>query len=156
MTNDRPDRADTITIPPLIYLAFFVVGFALDYVWPIAVLPQILQYGVGLAMVVLSGVIIAWTLPMFRRARTSFDVRKSTTVLITDGPFRFSRNPGYLALSLLYAGIAVIADSLWVLALLAPALFVMHYGVIAREELYLERKFGSQYFEYKARVRRWL
>lgn len=93
---------------------------------------------------------------MFRSARTSFDVRKPTTVLITDGPFRFSRNPGYLALSLLYAGIAVIADSLWVLALLAPALFVMHYGVIAREELYLERKFGSQYLEYKARVRRWL
>ncbi len=60
------------------------------------------------------------------------------------------------ARSLLYAGIAVIADSLWVLALLAPALFVMHYGVIAREELYLERKFGSQYVEYKARVRRWL
>ena len=66
MTNDRPDRADTITIPPLIYLAFFVAGVALDYVWPIAVLPQRLQYVVGFAIVALSGVIIAWTLPIKR------------------------------------------------------------------------------------------
>ena len=92
----------------------------------------------------------------FRRARTSFDVRKPSTSLITTGPFRFSRNPIYLAMTLLQLGIGIAVDGVWILAALVRALVAMHYGVIVREERYLERKFGDAYRGYKTSVRRWL
>ncbi len=92
----------------------------------------------------------------FRRHNTSFKPHEPSTALITEGPYRFSRNPMYLALSLLYAGIGIAADSPWTLALLVPLLIVLHYGVIIREERYLERKFADAYRRYKSSTRRWL
>ena len=91
-----------------------------------------------------------------RRHKTSFKTDEPSTALITGGPYRYTRNPIYLALSLLYAGIGIAADSPWVLVLLAPLLVVIHYGVIIREERYLERKFADAYRRYKATTRRWL
>ena len=76
--------------------------------------------------------------------------------LVTGGIYRHTRNPLYVALALVYAGIAVAADSLWALMFLAPCLGVIRYGVIAREEAYLERKFGEEYRRFKSAVRRWL
>ena len=84
------------------------------------------------------------------------DVLVHTTALVTTGPYRISRNPGYLGLALAYAGIAVLAHAVWVLAMLVPALVVVDRMVIAREERYLERRFGEQYSSYKRRTRRWL
>ena len=78
------------------------------------------------------------------------------TALVTEGPFQFSRNPIYLALTLIYCGIGMAADSGWVLGLVVPVLAVMRYGVIAAEERYLEAKFGEAYRHYKGHVRRWL
>ncbi len=78
------------------------------------------------------------------------------TRIITTGPYRFSRNPSYVSLTMLYLGIAIAADSVWVLAGLIPTLVVMHYGVILREEEYLEAKFGQEYLRYKRSVPRWL
>ena len=75
---------------------------------------------------------------------------------MTGGPFRYSRNPLYLGLILLYAGIATAVDAVVVLVFLVPAVVVLYYGVIVREERYLERAFGEDYRSYKARVRRWL
>ena len=71
-------------------------------------------------------------------------------------PYRFSRNPIYVALTGLYLGIAVMLNSLWLIVLLAPLLIVMRLGVIQREEAYLEAKFGAEYTDYKTRVRRWI
>ena len=81
-------------------------------------------------------------------------LRISSTV--SGGPYRFSRNPIYLSATITYAGIAVTADSVWVLASLIPFLIVINRGVIDREEKYLENKFGKDYLDYKASVRRWL
>jgi protein-S-isoprenylcysteine O-methyltransferase Ste14 len=75
---------------------------------------------------------------------------------VGDDPYRLSRNPIYLAMTLLYGGIAIAVDSAWPLALLPPLLAVMRYGVIAREERYLDRKFGPQYRRYRDTTRRWL
>ena len=91
-----------------------------------------------------------------RRARTSLDFRRPTIALVTTGPFRFSRNPSYLSLSLLYIGIGIAMDSIWVLAMIIPVVVVTHVTVIVREERYLERVFGEDYRRYKASVRRWL
>ena len=156
MNESNRDNPRIIAGPPLIYLGFLLTGLALDYFWPGALLPDRVQYTAGFAVMALGGIVIAFTLPQFRWARTNFSPFKPTTALIAGGPFRFSRNPAYLALSLLYTGIGVAADNLWMLGLLVPTLIVMHYGVISREERYLESKFGEEYLRYKASVRRWL
>jgi len=91
-----------------------------------------------------------------RRAGTHVDPRQQVTALVTQGPFRLTRNPLYLSLTLLYAGIALMVNSLWAILLLPGALIMIRYGVINREERYLERTFGEQYLSYKAKVRRWV
>jgi protein-S-isoprenylcysteine O-methyltransferase Ste14 len=92
----------------------------------------------------------------FTRASTPVSPYSTPRRLVTSGPYRISRNPGYLGMALAYAGIAVIAESLWALTILAVVLAVVDRGVIAREERYLERKFGAEYVLYRSRVRRWL
>ena len=156
MEESNNDRPGVVAVPPLIYIAFLLTGLALDYFFPVAVLPDRVRYTAGFGFIALGGVIIAFTILQFRKARTNFSPYKPSTALITGGPFRFSRNPAYLSLSLLYTGIGVTADNLWMLGLLVPTLIVMHYGVISREEQYLEGKFGEDYVRYKASVRRWL
>ncbi|MCH7795577.1 MAG: isoprenylcysteine carboxylmethyltransferase family protein, partial [Proteobacteria bacterium] len=76
--------------------------------------------------------------------------------ILSDGLYGVSRNPIYLGLTAIYLGVGVMADAGWVAVLLGPLLLVMHFGVIAREERYLERKFGDEYLRYKASVRRWI
>jgi len=90
------------------------------------------------------------------RAGTNVDPTQPATVLVVDGPFKYTRNPLYLSLTLLYAGIAILVNSLWTMLLLPVVLVVMRKGVVDREERYLARKFGEQYLRYKASVRRWI
>ena len=156
MSDSVQDAPGVVAKPPLIYVAGLLLGLALDYVFPIAVLPNTVQYVAGFALIGVSVLLVASVLRRFKRAGTNIDVHKPTTAIVTEGPFRYSRNPAYVALSLLYAGIGIAADSLWVLGLLIPILIIMRYGVIQREERYLERKFGEDYLRYKRAVRRWL
>ena len=92
----------------------------------------------------------------FRKARTPIRTRKPVTVVITTGPYRFSRNPIYLSFTLLQFGLGMWANSTWLVGMLIPALLLMSYGVIAREERYMARKFGDEYLRYRASVRRWI
>ena len=91
-----------------------------------------------------------------RGADTTIRTDKPVSSLIQDGPFRYSRNPGYVALTMLYAGIAVRRNALWAILLLPVVVYVIQREVIVREERYLERTFGEEYLNYKARVRRWV
>ena len=156
MNNQEKDTPDVIALPPLIYLAFLLIGLVLGYLWPAGIFPESIRYGAGIAVIVFSGVIVAVSLWGFKKADTSFRADRPSTALITGGLFRFSRNPVYVSMSLLYAGVAVLLDNLWVLLLLVPLHIIMHYGVIVREERYLEGKFGEEYVRYKAAVRRWI
>ena len=156
MPQSTKDAPNVIAMPPLIYLAFLAVGLLLDYLFPVPVLPNSIQYAVGFGMIIATGLVMPFVLLEFRKAETQFDPRKPTTAIITTGPYRFSRNPSYVSLTMLYLGIAIAADSVWVLAGLIPTLVVMHYGVILREEEYLEAKFSEEYLRYKNTVRRWL
>ena len=90
------------------------------------------------------------------RRETAIDPYKATTAIVQAGPYRFSRNPLYVALTLLSVGIAAWSNTLWILLLLVPAVVVLRIGVIRREEAYLDRKFGDEYRAYQARVRRWI
>jgi len=91
-----------------------------------------------------------------KRAGTNVRPDQPSLHLVTDGPFRYSRNPLYLATLGLYGGVTLLVDAVWPALLLVPLLAVLRWGVIAREERYLEAKFGDEYRAYKARVRRWL
>jgi len=110
----------------------------------------------GAVLIVIAMWLSVWGVRVMHRAGTSEKTSLPTTALVTTGPFRFSRNPLYVSLTLGYIGIAVAAQSLWALALLIVVLVVMQKGVISREERYLERKFGADYLRYKERVRRWI
>jgi protein-S-isoprenylcysteine O-methyltransferase Ste14 len=142
--------------PPLVYLASILVGGLIQFAAPLLLLPQSLALPVGASLVVVAIGLFASAVAKFRAAGTPVPARKPTTAIVRTGPYRFSRNPIYLAFSLLQLGIAIWVNSLWLLATLVVAVALMHYVVIPREEQYLERRFGSQYLEYKASVRRWL
>ena len=149
------DAPGVIALPPLIYLAGLAVGFGLEALLPSADLPDPLRW-LGV-LLILAGVLLQGSfIRMFRRAGTNVDPTKPTTAIVTEGPYRITRNPGYLGFALVYAGIALLASALWPLLTLVAVLVVVDRGVIAREERYLEAKFGAEYTGYKRRVRRWL
>jgi protein-S-isoprenylcysteine O-methyltransferase Ste14 len=152
----KDDHAHVVGHPPLIHLAGILVGLGLDWLWPAPLLPAITQYVLGGALIVLGVLLVLACGLTFRRAGTSVPTQTPTTALVIRGLYRYSRNPIYIALSLIHLGIAVAVDSLWIAATLPIVIIVINYGVIAREERYLEAKFGDAYREYKARVRRWL
>jgi len=157
MTDSVPDNPGVIARPPRLYLSFMAAGFALDWWRPIALIPeQWLQYVLGGMLITAGGAISSSAFKRFIRAGTNIPTPLPTTALVTDGIYGISRNPIYVSMSLIHAGIAVAADNIWLLGLLVPLLIVMRYGVIAREEAYLERKFGDPYVAYKSKVRRWL
>ena len=97
-----------------------------------------------------------WSRHTLQGARTSPDPRRPVTALVVHGPFHFSRNPMYLARTLLYLGLALMADAFWTVLMLLPLLTAIRYGVIEREERYLEGRFGAAYRQYRRSVRRWL
>jgi protein-S-isoprenylcysteine O-methyltransferase Ste14 len=90
------------------------------------------------------------------RAGSNVPTNRPTTSIVDAGPYRFTRNPIYLGMMLGLVGLAIAFDSLWPLVTLVPFALVIRYGVVAREEAYLERTFGEVYRRYRARVRRWL
>jgi protein-S-isoprenylcysteine O-methyltransferase Ste14 len=110
----------------------------------------------GAALLAAGIALFAGSAARFRAAGTPVPARKPTTAIVRTGPYRFSRNPIYLAFSLIHLGIASWANSVWLLATLVGAVALIHYVVIRREERYLERLFGAEYLAYKASVRRWL
>ena len=144
--------------PPLVYLASLVVGtiLQLTLALPFPLLPRTFTVSLGASLTAVAIALFLFSVDKFRKAGTPVPARKPTTAIVRTGPYRFSRNPIYLAFSLFQLGVAIWVDSLWLLATLVGAVALMHFVVIPKEESYLERRFGAQYLEYKASVRRWL
>lgn len=153
--SDPADRPNVITYPPLVYLAVLVIGLVLDWVWPLRLsLPTWARWG-GVAAMLAAVAFGGLGRFGFARARTNANPMQPATALVTSGAFRWSRNPMYVGMTALLVGIALWSQNAWVLILLVPALAVMHWGVVLREERYLVRKFGAEYDAYRARVRRY-
>ena len=150
------DRAGVIAPPPLIFVVFMILGWLAELRLPTTVLTGPLWGRIGIGLIVPAVVIVLIAVVQFWRARTSPEPWRPTTAIVETGLFRYSRNPMYLAGALVHVGIALLLGSLWIAASLLPALVVLHYGVIRREEIYLTRKFGDAYRSYLARVPRWL
>jgi protein-S-isoprenylcysteine O-methyltransferase Ste14 len=157
MASDN-DHPGVIAPPPLIFAAFLGLGLGLDFLAfrvP-AGLPAPARYGFAALLAVAALALGLGALFRFRRAGTHAEPWRPTTAIVTDGVYRLTRNPMYLGMTLLYAAVAVAADSGVALILIVPLLIVIRYGVIAREERYLIAKFGDEYRRYQSSVRRWL
>lgn len=150
------NSAGVVAPPPLIFAGGLVLGFALEALLPGTEIADALRWPLGVALAVAGGVLSASFIGAFRRAGTPVEPWEPTTAIVTSGPYRFTRNPGYLGMALAFAGIAILADALWPLVLLVPTLVVIDRGVIAREERYLDATFGAEYAAYRERVRRWI
>ena len=153
MAKDNPG---VIARPPLIYLGALALGLGLHTAFRVPVMPVTIARTLGVLLIACAVSIAVFAFRAMARAGTSFRTERPATAIVTDGPFGYTRNPIYVALTLLYSGIAITINALWILLLIVPVIVVMQLGVIAREERYLERKFGDEYLRYKARVRRWI
>lgn len=152
-----PEAANLgIARPPLVYLGSIALGVILHFAWPISLLPRGVSPLFGALVVLLAIGLFLFAVRTFRAAGTPVPGNRPTTTIVRTGPYRFSRNPIYLAFSLLQLGIALWVNSLWLVVTLLPALALMSLVVIPKEERYLEARFPSEYSRYKASVRRWL
>ena len=155
---ERLDRGPGIVFPPpLLYVIFLSLGILASVWYPVYLLSSPLAWTLG-AVMLAAGVGLGpiWGIQTLRAAGTTIRPDKPTAKLVTNGPFRFSRNPLYLALTLMYAGIAIMTNSVWSLIMLFPITLFMSRLVIRREEEYLARTFGEEYERYKMNVRRWI
>jgi protein-S-isoprenylcysteine O-methyltransferase Ste14 len=156
MTVSTLDHPDVIAQPPRLFLATLALGFALEWLFPTHCVHGVARVLLGAAGIG-AGLWLAYAaIAQQRAAGTNIEVDRPSECIVTDGFYRHSRNPIYIGLFVFYLGCALLGDSLWVLGLVVPLFAVMRFGVVAREERYLERKFGSVYTDYRATVRRWL
>ena len=151
------DTAQVIARPPLVWLLAVVAGFALNWLMPLRFVPAAVPAGwLGGAVLVVAVALFAWAIVTMTRAGSNVPTSMPTTSIVDTGPYRFTRNPIYVGMMLALVALAIAFDSLWLLLTLVPFALVIRYGVVAREEAYLERKFGEVYRQYCTRVRRWL
>jgi protein-S-isoprenylcysteine O-methyltransferase Ste14 len=155
-TPDEPRTSGVKVPPPLYYIAGIAVGVALELAFPIDRPPAAITVAgaaIGGALwLVLDGAAMVF----FRRAGTSMVPMNPSSALVTSGPYRFTRNPMYVGMAFLYVALALAFGVIWALLVLPAVLVAVNRLVIAREERYLEARFGESYREYKRRVRRWL
>lgn len=149
-----PDSPKIVALPPVIYSVGFLVGYGCNTWWG-------LSFGVGKALafgwilLLGGGLLAAWAAWRFRRAGTNIHPTHPTTALVIAGPYLVTRNPMYLALSIVHIGLAALLDAPIALFALLAILPVMHWGVVLREEAYLEAKFGDDYRRYMQATRRY-
>jgi len=150
--------AGAVARPPLLFLGALLLGFALDHLLSLPFpLPRTDLHRIIAGCLILIGIaVFAASIRNFSTAATPVQGTKPTRVLVTTGIHGWSRNPIYLGMFLVYGGIGVAVRSPSILVLALPLAIVIRCGVVAREETYLERRFGDTYRNYKARVRRWV
>jgi protein-S-isoprenylcysteine O-methyltransferase Ste14 len=157
-TNSKPTNGGPnpgLLRPPIIFLCAILLGIALNWAWPFHFVSSNVRL-LGPLVTACAVVLFLLSYREFRRAGTSVQGSKRSTVIVRTGPYRFSRNPIYLAFILLVLGLSVWLNSLWLLVMLVPPVAIIALLVIPREERFLERNFNGQYSSYKAQVRRWL
>jgi protein-S-isoprenylcysteine O-methyltransferase Ste14 len=160
--ENSPKIAGVIARPILLFPAALLLGFALDHLlrlpFPISGIGMIHWISAIIAgSLILIGIgVFAAGVRSFSRAATPLPTNQPARALVTTGIYRWTRNPIYLAFFLVYGGIGIIVRSPWILILVLPLAITIRYGVVAREETYLERRFGDAYRDYKPRTRRWL
>ena len=153
---DVPDHAGVAFRPPLLLAGSLLLGFLLRWVAPFHVLPWEVSVPLGPLVVGAAFGVFFWAVFTMRTGQASIPTSEPTDAIVTHGPYGFSRNPIYVAMLGLQLGIGIWTDSAWFFILAIISATLLWWGVISREERYLERKFGAEYLAYRTRVRRWL
>jgi len=156
MSNDERDNPGIKIPPPLIYLLPLLLGLMLDRKAHLSYLPSGVVRIVGWPLIGCGALIGGWWSKTMRDADAPVRTDRPVPRLTTEGPFGYSRNPAFLSLAVIYAGIAALRNSLWAILFLPLVVYVIQREVIVREERYLERTFGEEYLVYKGRGRRWV
>jgi protein-S-isoprenylcysteine O-methyltransferase Ste14 len=141
--------------PPLLVVATIGPGYLIDWVKPLPILSADFVWLSGTALIVAALLLALVALFHFLELKTHVEPWHPTTTIIKQGVYRFSRNPIYLAFCIATVGTGLVLNSWWVLMAVLPLVFLLQQLVIRREEVYLERKFGEVYLDYKRQVRRW-
>jgi protein-S-isoprenylcysteine O-methyltransferase Ste14 len=158
VSKDQKDNTGIVQSPPLIFAVLLAAGLLLNNFFPLNILPNsdaLLKMS-GNVLIVIYVIINIPTITMMVRKKTGISTHKQTTALVMNGFFKYSRNPLYFSLLLLYIGIALYVNSLWSLFFFPVLVIMLDRLVIIREEKYLESKFGNEYLDYKKNVRRWI
>jgi protein-S-isoprenylcysteine O-methyltransferase Ste14 len=150
------DNAGVVVLPPLLFGSALVAVLALHWLWPMPIFGHAVVRWSGLALIMFAVAIAVWGTKTMHAAGTNISPLQPAMSIVTSGPFRFSRNPLYVALTLLYLGLTLAFNTWWGIVVLIPLLLILHYGVVLREERYLEQKFGETYKGYRSSVRRYL
>ena len=155
--NENVDAPNVVIHPPIALGMVIVIAVAADWVYPLPFMaPGIAHIELGLIVIAGALLLIRWAIQSFRQAKTNILTNQAALSIVSTGPFAYSRNPIYVGALVGLIGLALAANSLWFLVALVAIFFVLEFGVIAREEDYLTRKFGQTYLDYTAKVRRWL
>jgi protein-S-isoprenylcysteine O-methyltransferase Ste14 len=142
--------------PPVVVLVSLLSGVVLTIAWPLPFVPRELRLSLGGTLVALAAALFWSSIGHFRRVGTPVPGNRPTTAIVRTGPYRFSRNPIYLAFFAAHLGLAVWVNSVWLVAASIATVAIIAVVVVPREERYLARRFGAEYLAYKASVRRWL
>jgi protein-S-isoprenylcysteine O-methyltransferase Ste14 len=144
--------------PPIIFFALILIGFIAQWLYPFNLMFHAwpTRLIIGIPLFTASGLIAINALLIMKKNKTAISFNNPTTKFITEGSFRFTRNPLYLSLLLVMGSIVIIANSTWHLIALILLFLFFNFSVVAREEQYLENCFGEEYTQYKKRVRRWI
>ena len=148
-----------VRVPPPLYFIFCLgIAFLLEYLFPVTSgrPALIIRVIIGGILIIASGCFAGSAFLVLIRNKTPFEPAKPTTMIVKDGPFRFSRNPMYLSLLILISGIAFLFCSIWQFIMIPVLFLLLHFCAVKPEESYLSLKFGEEYLAYKTRVRRWI
>lgn len=154
--QSHPTETGIKTFPPLVFALAVGASFGADRLFPFKLLPDNLQLVPGGVLIAVSLALAGYAALQFYRHKTTIHVGHAASTLMTSGPYRFSRNPVYLAMVGVSLGIGIVADIFWIVPFVALAVVYLQRHVIDLEEAFLEAKFGDDYRDYVARVRRWL
>jgi protein-S-isoprenylcysteine O-methyltransferase Ste14 len=155
MAEDKQDNPGILLPPPLTYLLPLVFGLLLDRRIHVPCLPHSVARSLGWPLLGGGVLLNGWFAVTMRRTDTPIDPRKPVSKLVTDGPFRYTRNPAYLSMTMIYAGVSALRNALWPILVLPLVVYVIQRDQVEREEQYMERIFGEEYLTYKRSVRRW-
>lgn len=153
---EKPDNAGVRVPPPLYFLSFLVLGIWQSSSWSQGEIGSPYMLVIGALIALAGAIILKNSVRKHKNLGTNVEPWKPTTTLIISGAHKYSRNPIYVAMAVTYLGIAIAATSLVAIVLLFFCLLLIRIFVIAKEEAYLEDKFGEEYLQYKQKVRRWI
>jgi protein-S-isoprenylcysteine O-methyltransferase Ste14 len=151
------DSPDIVVLPPVLVGGTLLLGLALHYLmWPTTLMPILLARAAGVSVFIASGLLAHTAHRAMQRVGTNILPTQPTLALALDGPYRFTRNPLYIAAIGVAFGVSLWVDGVFPLVLLVPMTAILHWGIVLPEEQYLLKKFGPEYEAYRATVRRWL